>query len=196
METIIVTFAEALRARHSLLDDGKLRRRGVIKKVSTVQRPPEEKKFRSVSLNGHAKIVAKLPFCRRESSGRVEKRRGARKEGKTGWKKEGERRKKRRRKNEIVSGGKRKKKPENRLHSRKGLSTFSHDTICCRHLTDNASAGAKYVFQLCLLLFPFRSFSSFLSRSFSPVTASFYVHGNCQTIRGIPRCTTMQLPVP
>lgn len=104
--------------------------------------------------------------------------------------------KKRRRKNEIVSGGKRKKKPENRLHSRKGLSTFSHDTICCRHLTDNASAGAKYVFQLCLLLFPFRSFYSFLSRSFFLVTASFYVHGNCQTIRGIPRCTTMQLPVP
>lgn len=39
-----------------------------------------------------------------------------------------------------------------RLHSRKGLSTFSHDTICCRRLTDNASAGAKYVFQLCLVL--------------------------------------------
>lgn len=34
---------------------------------------------------------------------------------------------------------------EYRLDSRKGLSTFSHDTICCRHLTDNASAGAKYV---------------------------------------------------
>lgn len=41
---------------------------------------------------------------------------------------------------------------EYRLDSRKGLSTFSHDTICCRHLTDNASAGAKYVFQL--YLFP------------------------------------------
>lgn len=34
---------------------------------------------------------------------------------------------------------------EYRLDSRKGLSTFSHDTICCRNLTDNASAGAKYV---------------------------------------------------
>lgn len=57
----------------------------------------------------------------------------------------------------VRRGGKRKRKPGNRLDSRKGLSTFSHDTICCRHLTDNASAGAKYVFQL--YLFPSVSFS-------------------------------------
>lgn len=35
---------------------------------------------------------------------------------------------------------------ERGVHSRKGLSTFSHDTICCRRLTNNASASAKICF--------------------------------------------------
>lgn len=78
----------------------------------------------------------------------------------------------------VRRGGKRKRKPGNRLDSRKGLSTFSHDTICCRHLTDNASAGAKYVFQL--YLFPSVSFSLSLVEASSPF-AKLPDH------RGIPR---------
>lgn len=80
----------------------------------------------------------------------------------------------------VRRGGKRKRKPGNRLDSRKGLSTFSHDTICCRHLTDNASAGAKYVFQL--YLFPSVSFS-LSSRPLLPSR-------NCQTIEVSRECGT------
>lgn len=79
----------------------------------------------------------------------------------------------------VRRGGKRKRKPGNRLDSRKGLSTFSHDTICCRHLTDNASAGAKYVFQL--YLFP--SFPFLSSRPLLPSR-------NCQTIEVSRECAT------
>lgn len=70
------------------------------------------------------------------------------------WKNKEERKGRGKKRSENVRRGWRtgEKAGEYRLDSRKGLSTFSHDTICCRHLTDNASAGAKYVFQL--YLFP------------------------------------------
>lgn len=70
------------------------------------------------------------------------------------WKNKEERKGRGKKRSENVRRGWRtgEKAVEYRLDSRKGLSTFSHDTICCRHLTDNASAGAKYVFQL--YLFP------------------------------------------
>lgn len=70
------------------------------------------------------------------------------------WKNKGKKEGGGEKRNENVRRGWRtgEKAGEYRLDSRKGLSTFSHDTICCRHLTDNASAGAKYVFQL--YLFP------------------------------------------
>lgn len=67
VETIIVTFAMPVRARHSL-DDGKLhRRRGIIKKkwrpFNALGRREERKGGKkSRSLVGHEKIVAKLPF--------------------------------------------------------------------------------------------------------------------------------------
>lgn len=119
-------------------DDGKLhRRRGIIKKKWRKEK--ERKKSRS--LVGHAKLpfsLWKLYACVLDSCGRTRERR------REGGKK----------RNENVRRGWRtgEKAGEYRLDSRKGLSTFSHDTICCRHLTDNASAGAKYVFQL--YLFP------------------------------------------
>lgn len=63
------------------------------------------------------------------------------------WKNKGKKEGGGEKRNENVRRGWRtgEKAGEYRLDSRKGLSTFSHDTICCRHLTDNASAGAKYV---------------------------------------------------
>lgn len=144
------------------------------KKVATVQRAWKKRRKKrgkkSRSLVGHEKIVAKLPFslwklymcmCVCVWNSFWKSRRGEK------------------RNENVRRGGKRKRKPGNRLDSRKGLSTFSHDTICCRHLTDNASAGAKYVFQL--YLFP--SFPFLSSRPLLPSR-------NCQTIEVSRECAT------